>query len=128
MEHTEETWELGWGVGLTGGSCPSGDCFAGGKEWPYTIVRQGENTIAVVPAQDENRQPGKRGIPEEGSDKTIAQLIVAAPDLLEACQTLVKGITGILYTGSLDIGNDKARAVIDHADRLSRAAIAKAKP
>jgi hypothetical protein len=71
---------VGWGDGKCGPTCPSaGDRqFCGGKDWPYELVGQGDETFAIFPKQG------------DGSDsyKEFARLFAAAPALVEALQEL----------------------------------------
>ena len=64
-----EKWKLGYNPGVTGATTPSPNPFSG-KDWPYLTINVGRETIAVVPAQDENRQVGKHGIQNTKAMKT----------------------------------------------------------
>lgn len=70
MSESKQQWEAGWGGGLTGPTTPGFGVFCGGRDWPFTPVHCGMETIAVCPQQD--GQPG--------SDAKHARLIAAAPD------------------------------------------------
>lgn len=61
------------------------------------------------------------------TQKADAYLMAAAPDSLEACEYLVKGLTNLLEKGPLQSQPAEVLSVVNDADRLARVAIAKAK-
>ncbi len=98
---TKGEWKYGFNPGVTGPTSavvPSPVC--GGKDWPYRTVTVGTETIAIVPAQDEKRQFGGRGTPNENEMISNAQLIASAPDLYEAL-TLTRNNLQTLSDGAL---------------------------
>ena len=118
---TNETWRAGWGIGVTGGNCPGGEPFVK-RGWPYTIVRSGDQTVAIVPAEVGNIE--ERGTPSKavnGSEVKRASLIAAAPDLLDALRECVDSLRNYEKTDQGSWNDD-----VLNARDMARAAIAKA--
>ena len=74
-KHTPGEWTSGYGKGITGPTTPrtNGPC-CGGEGYPHTVVSKNKRTIAIVPMQ------------ENGTMKANAQLIAAAPEMLQICE------------------------------------------
>ncbi len=84
MKHTEGDWKYGFNPGVTGPTAASTYPFCGGREWPYRTITVGTETIALIPAQDLNRQVGQGGSATIEEMEANAHLIAAAPDMYEA--------------------------------------------
>ena len=82
--YSKGEWKAGLNPGVTGATTPAGFPVCGGRDWPYRTVNIGTETIAIIPAQDANRQVGKRGIPDKEAMIANANLIASAPLLYEA--------------------------------------------
>lgn len=75
-KQAKREWGAGWGTGLTGPTTPAVSPVCSGKDWPYTPVHCGMETIAICPEQE--------GCP--GSGEKHARLIAAAPELLAVAE------------------------------------------
>ena len=107
-------WRPGWGRGVTGGNCPGDEPFIK-KGWPYTIVRCGHQTIAIVPAEVGNME--ECGTPSKavvGSEAKRAALIASAPDLL-ACLKAYQAANRLHHDGDFDLF-EPAEAAIAKAE------------
>lgn len=94
-----EKWIAGWGNWLTGPTTVASMPFCGGKDWPFIPVSCAMETIALVVPKQVNESAK--------SMEDRARLIAAAPDLLEALQS-------ILEMSTFDT-QEKARAAIKKA-------------
>ncbi len=93
-EHTEGPWIVG----------PA-------QELPLAVIEDAKNGTGVCEIQS----PGERASNACERDRAIARLIVAAPDLLEACESLIEEIESIEYQPALQVVFDKVRAAINNA-------------
>jgi hypothetical protein len=77
-EYTKGKWIAGYNPRVTGPTTPNvgGPC-CGGRDWPYRTINVGQETIAIVPAQDNIKQIGKRGESNMQSAVDNADLICA---------------------------------------------------
>ena len=74
----ETNWTVGWGDGLTGPTTASvaGPC-CGGRNWPFEVISDGENTIAILPDQTKDEDYRSKPL-QDGSLEKRAAFIVRA--------------------------------------------------
>ncbi len=112
---TQGRWVNGWGGGITGGNCPTEKIFCANK-WPYTVVSQDRQCIAIIPDSQDNMALGKPSNPkQDGTMEANAQLIASAPELLKACKYVLSD------EAKLSDGRISAEGIIKLARAINKA-------
>lgn len=78
MEYTKGEWKAGYNPGVTGPTTPSFQPFCG-EDWPYKTINVGEETIAIIPAQDTDKMHKPNLIALQAN----TNLMVSSPELYE---------------------------------------------
>jgi hypothetical protein len=113
MKHTEGKIKSGTRLPETGGTSSVVDPFglidASRGPWPFRQVMQGYETIALVPAQDSNKTPGRSAEPVKDSDKANAEHI-------EALWNAADGMTTEEAVKYLEHGRQMVQMLVDYKE------------